>query len=96
MKGEFCLGALVEGFPQPLVTSSQHRTLTAEICQGRLGLRNEVRMKRLMWSEGNNMKTELVEGEEQNNAAEEIIQSQHFNLGASVLHAFFMLVMSVI
>lgn len=38
-----------------------------------------------MWSEGNNTKTKLVEEEEQNSAAEEIIQSQHFNLEASVL-----------
>lgn len=45
-------------------------------------------MKRLMWSEGNNMQTELMEGEEQNSAAEEIIQSQHFNLEASVLGFF--------
>lgn len=45
-------------------------------------------MKRLMWSEGNNMETELVEEGEQNNAAEEIIQSQHFNLEASVLGFF--------
>lgn len=41
-----------------------------------------------MWSEGNNKKTEWVEGEEHNNAAEEIIQSQHFNLEASVLGLF--------
>lgn len=34
------------------------------------------------------MKSELVEGEEQNNAAEEIIRSQHFNLEASVLDLF--------
>lgn len=52
-------------------------------------------MKILMWSEGNNTKTELVEGEEQNNTVEEIMQSQHFNLKASVL-GFFMLVMSII
>lgn len=41
-----------------------------------------------MWSEGNNTKTELVEGEEQNNAAEEILWSQHFNLEGSVLGFF--------
>lgn len=34
------------------------------------------------------MKTELVEGEEHNNAAEEIIQSHHFSLEASVLRFF--------
>lgn len=38
------------------------------------------------------MKTKLVEGEEQNSVAEEIIQSQHLNVEASVLgflHAFY-------
>lgn len=85
MKGEFCLGALVEVFPSHSLHQVQN---SAEICHGRLGLRNEVRMKILMWSEGNNVKIELVEGEEQKNTVEEIMQSQHFNLEASVLGFF--------
>lgn len=34
------------------------------------------------------MKVKLMEEEEQNNAAKEIIQSQHYNLEASVLGFF--------
>lgn len=46
LKGEFCLGALVEVFPSQSLHQVSAELLTAEICQGRLGLRNEVRTKR--------------------------------------------------